>query len=102
MASMRVLPAVRRRLSVDRTVRAGSAGDTVVGVAGGKNKKNHRVDFSCHMTIMLAACSNDSELKSDGNAPYELTDREKYLLQSLDLENNSQITSSTHLRKQFL
>jgi len=54
-------------------------------------KKIIALILAATMTIMLAACSDNSGLKSEGIAPYELNDREKHLLQSFDLEDNSQI-----------
>lgn len=54
-------------------------------------RKTIALILAATMTILLATCSNNSELKSEGITPYELTDREKRLLQSFDLENNSQI-----------
>jgi hypothetical protein len=57
----------------------------------GRMRKTIALILAATMTILLAACSNNSELKSEGITPYELTDREKRLLQSFDLENNSQI-----------
>lgn len=41
MESMNAPPVVRKRLSADRIVRAGSAGGTAIGVAGEKIKAFH-------------------------------------------------------------
>lgn len=38
MENIRVLPVDQRKLPVRRAVKAGSAGDIAIGMAGGKNK----------------------------------------------------------------
>lgn len=49
------------------------------------------------LLLTLVACSGKAEapklLEKEGIAPYTLSESEKYLLQSLDLEGNSQIIS---------
>lgn len=49
------------------------------------------------VVVMLAACSNKSDLPTtldeEGIAPYELSDSEKYILQSFGMDDTSQIIS---------
>lgn len=60
-------------------------------------KKSFSVIFIFIIIVTLTACSNTkSDLKlldKEGIAPYELTEREKDLLQSYGINNNSQIIS---------
>lgn len=48
------------------------------------------------LTLLIGCSSNQNQLnnlKEEGIAPFELTENEEYLLQSLDLQNNSQVIS---------